>query len=147
MAEMEYGRKIELDNDLVRFKLTQAHDSLDQARSLIAANMDRDLIANTLFYSLYYAVLALLQKKGVPAATMSVTIGLFEREFVQTGMVDWRYSQALHRAFELRTSCSCADRTAVTRGDVEELLPLAEEFLRTAGAIISTDHERPPDRP
>lgn len=136
---MEYGKKIELDNDLVRFKLTQAHDSFDQARSLVAANMDLDLIAGSLFYALYYAVLALFQKRGISAATMSVTIGLFDREFVQTGIVDWRYSHALHRAFELRTSCSCADRAAVTRKDVEELLPLVEEFLARAGAIIRAD--------
>ena len=138
MSEMEYGKKIEFDNDLVRFKLTQAHDSLEQARQLRAANMDLEFVANSVFYAMYYAVLALLQKRRIPAATMSVTIGLFDREFVQAGVLDWRYSQALHRAFELRTSCSCKDRVNVTVGDVDSLMPLAEDFIGRVESVIDT---------
>lgn len=133
---MEYQDRSALDNDLVRFKLTQARDALDQARSLLTANMDLDLVANSVFYTMFYAVLALLQKRKVPASTQNVTIALFDREFVQTGIFDWRFSEALHRAFELRTACSCEEHRTVTRKDIDDLLPIAGEFVRRVEAII-----------
>lgn len=135
---MEYRDRSALDQDLVRFKLTQARDSLDQAKSLLAANMDLDLVTNSIFYTMYYAVLALFQKRKLPPATQNVTIGLFDREFVQTGTFDWRYSQALHRAFELRKTCSCEDRKNATRKDIDDLLPVAVEFVQKVEAMIGT---------
>lgn len=45
---MEYRDRSALDQDLVRFKLTQARDSLDQAKSLLAANMDLDFVASSI---------------------------------------------------------------------------------------------------
>ncbi|HWR73433.1 MAG TPA: HEPN domain-containing protein [Nitrospirota bacterium] len=134
---MEYGKNTELESDLVRFKLVQARDSLDQARSLLAANMDMDLVGNSVFYAMYYAILALLLKRKVPPATQSVTLSLFDREFVQTGFFDWRFSEAMHRAFKLRKACSGEGRTAVDRKDIEDLLPVAEDFVRKAEEIIS----------
>lgn len=144
---MEYRDRSALDQDLVRFKLTQARDSLDQAKSLLAANMDLDFVANGVFYTMYYAVLcrswyyavlALFQKRKLPPATQNVTIGLFDQEFVQTGTFDWRYSQALHRAFELRKTCSCEDRKNATRKDIDDLLPVAVEFVQKVEAMIDT---------
>lgn len=133
---MEYKDRSALDNDLVNFKLTQARDSLEQARSLMTANMDLDLVANNVFYAMFYAVLALLNKRKVPVSTQNVTIDAFDREFVQTGMFDWRFSDALHKAFEIRSTCTCEDPDAVARKDIDDLLPLAEEFLLTAEHII-----------
>jgi uncharacterized protein (UPF0332 family) len=133
---MEYQDRNALNRDLVRFKLTQAHDALDGVRSVLAAHMDLDFAANGIFYAMFYAVLALLQKRKIPASTQNVTLSLFDREFVQTGVFDWHYSEAVHRAFELRKTCSCEERKTVTRKDVDDLLPLAEEFLKKVEAII-----------
>jgi uncharacterized protein (UPF0332 family) len=135
---MEYRDRSALDQDLVRFKLTQARDSLDQAKSLLAANMDIDFVANGVFYTMYYAVLALFQKRNLPPATQNVTIGLFDQEFVQTGIFDWRYSQALHRGFELRKTCSCEDRKNATRNDIDDLLPVAVEFVQKVESMVDT---------
>lgn len=134
---MEYGEQNALEHDLVRFKLVQARDSLDQARSLLAANMDMDLVGNNIFYAMYYAILALLLKRKVPPATQSVTLSLFDREFVQTGSFDWRFSESIRRAFELRKTCSGEGRTVVDRKDIEDLLPVAEDFVRRAEEILS----------
>jgi len=133
---MEYGNNTELESDLVRFKLVQARDSLDQARSLLAANMDLDLVGNNVFYAMYYAILALLLKRKVPPATQSVTLSLFDREFVQTGFFDRRFSEAGHSAFELRKTCSGEGSPAVDRKDIEALLPVAEDFVRKAEELI-----------
>lgn len=134
---MEYSKNMELESDLVRFKLVQARDSLEQAKSLLAANMDMDLVGNNVFYAMYYAVLALLLKRKVPPATQSVTLSLFEREFVQSGAFDWRFSEAIRRAFELRKTCSGEGRPVVDRKDIEDLLPVAEDFVRKAEELIS----------
>jgi uncharacterized protein (UPF0332 family) len=133
---MEYRDRSALDRDLVRFKLTQAHDALDGARSILTAHMDLDFAANGIFYAMFYAVLALLHKRKLSPSTQNITLSLFDREFVQTGVFDWRYSEAIHRAFELRKTCSCDERKTVTKKDVDDLLPLAEEFLKKVEAVI-----------
>lgn len=133
---MEYKDRSALDNDLVNFKLTQARDSLEQAQSLMTANMDLDLVTNNVFYAMFYAVLALLQKRKVPVSTQNVTIDAFDREFVQTGLFDWRFSDALHRAFEIQKACTREDHQTVARKDIDDLLPLAEEFLLAAESVV-----------
>ncbi len=135
---MEYQDRNALDRDLVHFKLTQAHDALDSAKSVLAARMDLDFAANGIFYTMFYAVLALFQKRKLPPATQSVTLSLFDQEFVRPGFFDWRFSEALHRAFELRTACSCDERKNIPLKDIEDLLPVAEEFLKKVEGIIDT---------
>jgi uncharacterized protein (UPF0332 family) len=57
----------------------------------------------------------------------STAISLFEREYVQTGIFERRFLDALRRAFDLRPACEC--RKNIVNADIEELLPVAQDFL------------------
>ena len=88
-------------------------------------------VVNSLYYALYYPVLALLHGRVIQAAMQSVSIALFEREFVRTGLIEQRFFQVLRRAFELKPKCSTPESRTITRGDVEALFADARDFLET----------------
>lgn len=58
----------------------------------------------------------------------SVTIALFDKEFIQTDVFEKRFADALRRTFDLRPNCSVAP-SEVTRQEAERLAALAEEFV------------------
>ena len=122
----------EPNKDYMRHKLAQAGDSLAEAKGLLDDGAELGYVVNSLFYAFYYPVLALLHTRGVPAAMQSVTIALFDKEFVRTGIIEKRFSDALHRAFDLKPKCSPGSLKPVNRDDVRELLLEAETFLETA---------------
>ena len=117
--------------EYVRFKLTQAREAYAEAEGLMADEAGLGYVVNSLYYAFYYPVLALLHVKGVPAAMQSVSIALFEREFIDTGLVEKRFFQSLRRAFELKPKCSTHELKMITHDEVKALLTDARGFLET----------------
>ena len=87
--------------ELVRYRLGQAREALREARLLQEAAADRGAV-NRAYYAMFYAVLALLATRGLGTSKHSGAIGLFDREFVKSGVFDKSLSRALHLAFDQR---------------------------------------------
>ena len=117
------------DKEYVRFKLAQARDAYNEAQGLFADGADLGYVINSLYYSFYYPVLALFRVRDIPAAMQSVSIALFEREFIETGLFEKRYYDALRRAFDLKPKCSSVELKMITRAEIEMLLSEARDFL------------------
>jgi uncharacterized protein (UPF0332 family) len=119
----------EENKEYTRLKLTQAREAYEDAKGLLADGAELSYVVNSLYYAFYYPALALLHTKGVPPAMQSVSISLFEREFVAPGFVERRFFQALRKAFDLKPKCSAPGLTMITRPETEALLMDAKEFL------------------
>lgn len=117
--------------EYIRFKLWQAKEAHEEAQGLLAAAAEPAYVMNSLYYAFYYPVLALLRARDIPAAMQRVSISLFEREFIHTGLIDRRFFQALRKAFELKPKCSTPALRVIGPGDVEALLADAGDFLET----------------
>ena len=89
---------------LIKHRLEQAHEALDDAKYLIDGNRSPQSIVNRSYYAMFYATLALLQKIAKVPTKHSGVISLFDREFVMKGIFDKSLSKDFHRAFELRQS-------------------------------------------
>lgn len=113
----------------LQVKLEQAQDALEEAQSLLADGAELNFVINSIYYAFLYPIYGLLQARRIVAPLQSTAIALFEREFVQTGDFDQRFLDAIRRSFELRPSCECEGPKNVEREDVEQLLPVAREFL------------------
>ncbi len=118
-----------------RFKLRQATEALIDAQGLFADNVELYYVVNSLYYAFYYPVLALLNTKGISAGMQSVSIALFEKEFVRTNCVDQRFFRALQKAFDLKPKCSIQNLEFISRHDVETLLVDASEFIVAVGRM------------
>lgn len=114
---------------LIEFRLVEASDSLKEAEVLLQSGMSFRSVMNRLYYAMFYAVLALLQNKSMGTSKHSGAIALFDREYVKTGVFSKETSKALHRAFELRQVGDYMEDTIVTLSDIEEIRPLAEQFV------------------
>ena len=122
--------------DLSIYRLSQAQESLREAQVLLREGMSLRSVMNRLYYAMFYAVLALLQTKQLGTSKHSGANALFDREFVKTGIFPKEMSKALHRAFELRQKGDYLEDLEIARADIDEVTPLAEEFIRMATAVI-----------
>ncbi|MGE5173275.1 MAG: HEPN domain-containing protein [Betaproteobacteria bacterium] len=122
--------------NLVLIRLSQARESLEEAKTLLVRDAEVNFVMNSLYYAFLYPVLGLLQARDISAPMQSTAIALFEREFVETGDVDGRFLDALRKAFELRPACACEGQKKATHQDVEQLLPIADEFLENVRRIV-----------
>lgn len=89
---------------LIKHRLEQAQEALDDAKYLIDGERSPQSIVNRSYYAMFYAALALLQKISKAPSKHSGVISLFDKEFVMMGIFEKALSKDLHKAFELRQS-------------------------------------------
>ncbi|MHB8845394.1 MAG: HEPN domain-containing protein [Nitrospirota bacterium] len=123
-------------NSLIRHRLEQARESIKEADVLLKAGMSHRSVMNRLYYSMFYAVLALLQDKQAGTSKHSGAISLFDREFIKTEIFDKKFSKALHRAFELRQKGDYMEQAEVAKQDLDEIRPEAVEFVERAESYL-----------
>lgn len=114
---------------LIKHRLKQADDSIEEAEVLLKEKMSLRAVMNRLYYSMFYAVLALLQEKQLGTSKHIGAISLFDREFIKTGIFDNALSKTLHRAFELRQKGDYMEQAEVTKNDIDEMLPKTKAFI------------------
>jgi len=86
---------------LVNYRLEQADESLEAARTLLDKKLIR-LSVNRAYYAMFYAVLALLAGGKQETSKHSGAIALFNKDFVKQGIFKKDFSRWLHDAFDLR---------------------------------------------
>lgn len=123
---------------LIRYRLKEADDSIAEAKVLLKENMSLRVVANRLYYAMFYAVLALLQEKGLGTSKHIGAISLFDREFIKSGGIfDKEMSKTLHRAFELRQKGDYMEGVEVTKEDVDEIFPKTMDFVEKVKKYLS----------
>jgi uncharacterized protein (UPF0332 family) len=116
--------------DLERTRLKQARESLDEAQALLMDGMDVGFVLTNLYYAYYYPILALMNEGQVPTTMQSITLGLFERQYIQTGIMKKEYYDAVHLVFDIKPKCS-GEKTSVRAEKIKELTVLASDFIQT----------------
>lgn len=123
---------------LIKYRLLQARDSIKEADVLLREGMSYRSVMNRLYYAMFYGVLALLQDRQIGTSKHSGAISFFDKEFIKTGKFNREYSKALHRAFELRQKGDYMEQSEVTKQDIDEIRPKAEDFLNKVEGYLSS---------
>lgn len=113
---------------LEKARLIQAQEALDEAHALLDCGMDTRFVLTNLYYAFYYPIISLMNEGQVPNTMQSITIGLFDRQFISTGIFKQEYSDAVHRVFTIKPKCS-GEKTQVREDEVHKLLTLARNFI------------------
>jgi uncharacterized protein (UPF0332 family) len=113
---------------LVRYRLQAAQDSLEEAEILLKGKKHRGAM-NRVYYSMFYATLALLATRQLGAAKHSGVMSLFHKEFVKEGVFPKEVAKFLNIAFDLRTKSDYKDVAPPDKERVEELLGDAKVFV------------------
>ena len=122
--------------DLEKVRLKQARESLDEAQALLDSGMDTGFVLTNLYYAFYYPILALMNEGQVPSTMQSVTIGLFEQQYIKTGIFKKEYGDAVRRIFNIKPKCS-GEKTLVNAEEVKELAALANAFIQDVARYLA----------
>ena len=123
---------------LVTYRLEQADESLEAARTLLDKELIRPSV-NRSYYAMFYAVLALLAQGKKETSKHSGAIALFDRDFVKRGVFKKNYSRWLHDAFDLRQRSDYSAEYHASRKDAETTLKNAETFVDEVNKVLSKE--------
>lgn len=113
---------------LVEYRLAEAEETLREAEILLNQSAFRGSV-NRSYYAMFYAVLGLLATRGLGTSKHSGVMGLFDREFVKTGIFSKELSRSLHRAFDERQSSDYGEMLAPDQELAAGLLERSRVFV------------------
>jgi uncharacterized protein (UPF0332 family) len=101
--------------DLIRYRLFRAKDTLDDAR-ILASNHKWNSTINRLYYASYYAVMALLLDSDLNPTTHNGTKSNFTEHFIKPNLIPKEYGKIYSQLFTWRQ-----------KGDYDDLFDFSEE--------------------
>ena len=123
-------------DSLIRERIRKAEDTLE-ASKLLASQNHWNSAANRLYYSAFYAVLALLAKMEVKTSTHSGAKSEFYRLFIKTGRLERRFGELYTDLFSKRQESDYEDFLHFMQTDIDPLIPQVEEFIETIETEIN----------
>lgn len=123
-------------NALIKYRLEEASESLEEAEILLKENKLRGAM-NRVYYSMFYSALALLAAKQLRASKHSGVISVFHKEFVKNGLFPKEVAKFLDIAFDLRNKSDYRDFILPEKDRIMELLTEAKQFLLQTEKILN----------
>ena len=108
--------------DLVRYRLSRAYETLEDAHILAAQNRWNSAI-NRLYYAAYYAVIALLIQNNLYPSTHTGAKSNFNQYFVNTGLIEKTIGKIYSQLFTWRQK---GDYDDLFDFDKEKVMPYFE---------------------
>lgn len=124
-------------SELVQSRIRQARESLEEAKAIFEAGMDHGIVLTSLYYAFYYPIIALVYDCKVPETMQSVTLGLFDQQFIKTGIFKKEHADAIRQIFEIKPKCSGAC-PPVSREEIDRLLGQAGKFIADVEASVGS---------
>ena len=124
---------------LIQYRLERAQESLDDAR-LLADAESWNTCVNRLYYSCFYAVSALLVRDGLSSSRHTGIRGLFNRNYVRTGVVPRDLARLYNDLFERRQESDYADFVRFQADQVRPWIPQTERFLAHVTSLLSPEN-------
>jgi len=124
MSEKPYEKKA-----LIQYRMERAHESLDDARLMLAQKGSNASIVNRAYYAMFYAALALLITVDKGSSKHQGVIALFDENFIKTNTLPKELGKLFHRAFDMRQSGDYRDMLVVTEQQAVDAMNAAVKFL------------------
>ena len=122
---------------LVRYRIEQAREALDEARLLHDAGHYRGAI-NRAYYAIFYSILGLLITRDLGTSTHSGALTLFNREFIKTDLLPRKLSTLARHAFDARLHVDYEELIEVTDEEAAATLHDAGTFLQHVFDLLPT---------
>ncbi len=114
--------------DYIKYRFHRAEECLEEAIIMIA-NQKWNATINRLYYACFYAVIALLLKKGIRTLTHDGARTQFGLQFVKTGLIDKQFGKLYSRLFDYRQKGDYGDLFDFDAEIVTPLVDAVKEFL------------------
>lgn len=120
---------------LVRYRINKSKETLKDAKLLFDKGSLFSSV-NRLYYSLFYAVTAILLDKGISSPKHSGTMSLFNVNFIKTGVISKEQGRFYSLLFEFRQKGDYIDFVEFERVKVRAWLKQAAKFVKVIEAVI-----------
>jgi uncharacterized protein (UPF0332 family) len=115
--------------EYVKYRIESAHKTFEAAK-ILAENGFWNSAVNRLYYSLFYAVNALLFMNGIITKSHSATKSQFSLYFVKSGKFDKKYGKLLSELFDWRQKGDYDNIFDYDNDSVQPLFKPVEEMIR-----------------
>jgi uncharacterized protein (UPF0332 family) len=119
---------IENRDDYVKYRFHRAEESLDEAM-ILADRRKWNAVINRLYYSCFYAVVALLLKNDIETQTHDGARTQFGLHFIKTGKIDKVHGKLLTKLFDYRQKGDYGDMFDYDNKITLPLIEQVKEFL------------------
>jgi len=126
---------------LIQYRSRQADETITEAETLFRGKCSARSIVNRTYYAIFYAINALLLKEGIALKTSKHIgiISLFDKEVMHTGKIDKRFSDIVHRQFEMRQKSDYKELVEISMDKAEIAIREAREFVAVIKEIIDKE--------
>lgn len=119
---------MERSKDLVLYRMTRAHETLEDARILAKAERWNACV-NRLYYACFYATSALLAGDGLSSSKHAGVRSLFNSQYVKPGKVPKDLARIYNDLFERRQEGDYIDFVSFKKSQVIPWIAKAEELI------------------
>lgn len=116
--------------------MRKARRRLERAREDLRDEAYESCVHNA-YYSAYWSARACLMLRRVHPRTHEGLISMFGLHFIKSSEVDKRYGRILNFLKDLRMKANYEALDQTSRGEAEEAVRDAEEFLEMASKIVT----------
>lgn len=121
--------------DLIRYRLDKSSTTFEEAKSLCSSSFWGGA-ANRLYYSCFYAVLALLAKDDISASTHNGVRTQFFQEYIKTGILDKSFSRLYSDLMGKRQESDYEDFLEFSEKEISPLIEEVNIFLEELRKLI-----------
>ena len=115
--------------DYIKYRLQRAEESFDDA--LILAEKERwNSVVNRLYYSCFYAVIALLLKNDIETQTHDGARTQFGLRFIKTNRINREFGKLYTKLFDMRQKGDYGDMYDYDKEIVLPLIDLTKSFIQ-----------------
>ena len=122
--------------DLIQLRLSQADESLTEARLLVERSMCLGAM-DRIYFTMFYCACALLATREFGPSRDGNVAGKFQREFVKTGLIPPEIGDRFKRATQLHHDTDLGSQMPPDANRLNELLADADSFLTTTKLFLA----------
>ena len=119
----------------IQYRIEKAKKAEDDALFLIE-NGRLDLAVNRIYYGSFYILSALALTYRFQTVKHQQLIGWFNKKFVKENVVDRKYGQFIHKAYDKRSKGDYADYVTFTKDEVLVMFEEMRDFIKRINTLI-----------
>jgi len=119
----------------INYRLSRAWDTFDDAKILASKGKWNSTI-NRLYYSAYYAVMALLLKSDLNPTTHNGAKSNFTEQFIKNQIIDKKFGKIYSQLFTWRQKGDYDDLFDLQEAQVMQYFQPVEELITLIGSMI-----------
>jgi uncharacterized protein (UPF0332 family) len=123
--------------DYIAYRITRAEITLNDA-IILAENKSWNSCVNRLYYACFYAVSALLIKRGLVVKSHNGARIIFFKEYIATGIINKEFSKLYTDLADWRSEGDYTDFIDYDEESVSPMIGKTKDFIKVVKEKIST---------